>query len=512
MWISEIKLNNFRSFANADINLSQGINLIVGSNNSGKSTLLRSILWIQQGFGLQNTDLRILQETGTVTLKLNNAEPYFLNFFSAIESAFLLEFLLSKNDVITTIKSIGNDTLRKTNNNYDSNNSYISNTEPHNCIYPYLSKRKVGDFSELINLGTASSVIGNFSYLYSKIDRISNPQIPAYQQYTKACEEILGFQIASTPSPNGKKAAYIVNNYENISLASMGEGVSNLVGLIVDLCMAQNKIFLIEEPENDVHPQALKKLLKLIIEKSEINQFIITTHSNIVTKYLGSQPESKLFQVTMEFENRIPTSNVQEIPPKPEAKRKVLEDLGYDFFDVELWSAWLILEESSAERIIRDYLIPWFVPDLKDKLRTFSARSVSEVETKFEDFNKLFVFLHLQPIYKNLAWVIIDGGEEEAKIIEKMKTNYAGSGWNKEQFLQLSQHDFERYYPKQFEEQVNLILKQDKKTKRQSKQKLFDEVKNWLDENHEEAKIALERSASEVIDLLKQINSSLSSR
>ncbi len=67
------------------------------------------------------------------------------------------------------------------------------------------------------------------------------------------------------------------------------------------------------------------------------------------------------------------------------------------------WVTWsfgplgFLLEESSAEKIVREYLIPWFVPKLGGKLRTFSARSVSEVEAKFEDFNKLFVFLHLSP-------------------------------------------------------------------------------------------------------------------
>ena len=41
----------------------------------------------------------------------------------------------------------------------------------------------------------------------------------------------------------------------------MGEGVANIVGLLVDLCLAENKLFLIEEPENDIHPKALKGLL-----------------------------------------------------------------------------------------------------------------------------------------------------------------------------------------------------------------------------------------------------------
>jgi AAA15 family ATPase/GTPase len=45
MWISEIELKNFRSFPDAKIQLSEGINLIIGSNNSGKSSLLRSVIF-----------------------------------------------------------------------------------------------------------------------------------------------------------------------------------------------------------------------------------------------------------------------------------------------------------------------------------------------------------------------------------------------------------------------------------------------------------------------------------
>lgn len=118
-------------------------------------------------------------------------------------------------------------------------------------------------------------------------------------------EKILGFPISTTPSEKGKKGVYIINKFEYIPLTSMGEGVPNILGLIVDLCMSENKIFLIEEPENDIHPKALKARLELIEMKSVNNQFIISTHSNIVTKYLGSVEGSKVFRVSMSFdENR----------------------------------------------------------------------------------------------------------------------------------------------------------------------------------------------------------------
>lgn len=509
MWISQVTLNNFRSFENANIQLSKGINLIVGANNSGKSTLLKSILWIQNGFALHIIDLRISKKEGYVHLSLKEVKKEFMNM--SYKEKILLKLKLSYIEGITSLDltQLGDEDDGSSTSHYSNTQNLISDQEPSNYIYPYLSKRKVIGFEQTINSSIANSVRGNLSNLYAKIDRICNPQIPAYKQYFQACEDIIGFPVTTTSSTGGKEATYIVSNWENIPLNAMGEGVANLLGLIVDLCMAENKLFLIEEPENDIHPKALKKLLNLIAEKSVNNQFIITTHSNIVAKYLGALPDSKLFSVSMDFENRIPTSHIEEINT-PEARRNVLEELGYDLFDFDLWSAWLILEESSAESIIKEFLIPWFVPSLQSKIRTFSARTLDEVESKFEDFNNLFVFLHLQPAYKNLAWVIVDSGQNEAKIIERLKNTYTRSGWNANNFLQFSKHDFERYYPIKFKEEIDEVLNLPSgKHKQKDKAAILEKVKTWCKENPEEAKLAFQESASEVIDILKKIELSL---
>ena len=287
--------------------------------------------------------------------------------------------------------------------------------------------------------------------------------MPAAQEYKNACFEILGYRISTISSPNGKKAALVINNIDHISITSMGEGIVNIIGLIADMCLAKDKIFLIEELENDIHPKALKGLLKLIVEKSKTNQFFISTHSNIIVKYLGAETETKIFNVSMKYDKistPIPTSSVVEVSENEEERRLLLEELGYEFNDFGLWDAWLFLEESSAERIIKDYLIPWFCPKLKNKLRTYSSSSSSEVEVKFKDFNNLFVFLHLTPSYKNKAWVIIDAGGEENEIIKKMKTYYVkNNGWNDNNFQQFSKHNFEEYYPAEFQKEFQEINK-----------------------------------------------------
>jgi hypothetical protein len=207
--------------------------------------------------------------------------------------------------------------------------------------------------------------------------------------------------------------------------------------------------------------------------------------------------------------DRLPNSTIEEVT-KLEERRSVLEDLGYELNDFDLWNGWLILEESSAEKIIREYLIPWFAPKLQKTLRTFDTKGKDGLEKKFNDFVNLFVFLHLQPSYKNKAWVVIDGGDEEKVIIDKLKKTYTPSGWHEDRFLQFTEHDFERYYPEAFQEQVEAVLSiADKKEKRAAKKKLLKDGEDWIRNDGKVAKTAFKNSAGEVIGILKSIEQSL---
>jgi predicted ATPase len=498
MWIESMTFKNIRSFADAQINLSQGINILVGPNNSGKSTILLPLLSLQDGLrGLFVADVRLGENESRADIHFGECDE---GHFQGAYQDICLEFIKGSFD------------LRELKNPAASSPRLpqIPNTEPHNFIYPFLSKRKVTQLQEKITEPIVSTVSSSFENLNAKIDRLSNPVLPAHKRYMRACEDILGLPITTTSTDQGKRAVFTVGNMEHIPLLSMGEGVMNVLGLVVNLVVAKNKLFLIEEPENDIHPKALKALLELIAEKSENNQFIITTHSNIVLKRLASEKESQILRIDYELRDRLPTSNVTEVPATPEARRDLLQELGYEFYDLDLWEAWLFLEESSAETIIREYLIPWFTPSLQTRLRSYSARSLSELAPKFADFNNLFVFLHLEEIYKNRVWVLVDDGDEEAAIINELKTTYSRSDWTDDHFLQLGEHDFESYYPDRFEGQRKQALgTQDKQDRREAKKKLLKDVQEWVEENDEEAKSEFETSAATVIAILRTIEAEL---
>ena len=507
MWITNVEIANVRSFEEpAVIDLSRNINVLVGSNNSGKSTIIKALYLLQNQNSLTHQDVRIGKTDAIVRLGFADPDPRKIgigpNDIQSDPNSSRIFFKFNRNS------GMGQG-ISRSRGIPDIAFSQIAPDEPGNFIYPYLSKRKVTNYDQTISTGNTTAVRETLIHLYSKIDRLANPEYPAHKEFKKGCNAILGFTVSAYQSPNGKQAGLTVNNFDNISLESMGEGVTNLLGLIVHLCVAKNNLFLIEEPENDIHPRALKSLLELILKKSESNQFVISTHSNIVTKYLGSHPSNRVFSLTVTLQDKLPTSTIQLVNNSAEDRRIVLEDLGYEMFDVELWKGWLFLEESSAERIIKDYLIPWFAKDVQGKLRTFSCHSSSEVETKFDDFNRLLVFLHLEPAYKNKAWVVVDDGQGSKKIIEPLRAKYLSSGWTEDHFLTFSKSNFEEFYPERFQPEVKRALSLDRREKREAKSKLLDKVLSWIKDDPSAARWEFEKSATEVIEILKKISSVL---
>ncbi len=500
MWFSTLELENIRSFETASLHFSKGINLLVGPNNCGKSTILLPLATLQESLPfLLNSDLRIGTTTGGARIGVEGDSDAFFGH----QAGKRIEISLTGNNRTMHVCLEGNQRGQAI--------GQFPNVEPRNLIYPFLSKRKNSGLHEQVNDSIVKVVPANFDNLNSKIDRLINPEFPQHDQYMQACSEILGFRVTTTSSQQGKRAVLMVSGSETIPLSAMGEGVINILGLLVNLILAKDRVFLIEEPETDIHPRALKALLRVVAERACDNQFIITTHSNIVLKQLGAVSDTKIFRLDCKLPPlppRLPTSTVQEVGPSSEDRRSVLEDLGYELHDVDLWSAWLLLEESSAEKIVRAHLIPWFTPELQSRLRTYSAHSLSEIPHKFRDFNDLFVFLHLTQVYKNRAWVLVDAGEQEAETIRELRETYPG--WDSDSFRQLKLHDFERYFPRQFAQEVDAALGEtDKQARRAKKKRLLDAVEAWINENPEVAKRAFEESAAEVIALLKEISRNL---
>lgn len=392
-------------------------------------------------------------------------------------------------------------------NNVWGGQPQIPPSEPGNFIYPYLSKRKVPNYDRGVDLGKASQVSGNLQHLPAKVARLGAPGQPGGDQFIALCDRLLQLRLGAVPVDNGQLVGFTVGRLGTITIESMGEGVSSILGLITDLCVADNNLFLIEEPENDIHPEGLKSLLEVIVEKSSSNQFLVSTHSNIVVKYLASAPNSRLFSVKQHLnEEKIPTSVVEPVD-STEGRSQVLRGLGYDLHDFDLAEGWLILEESSAERIIRDYLIPWFAPKLT-RIRTIGARGTGEVKVTFKEFSKLVLFIHREEVLKHRAWVVVDGEPSGLRVIDQLKDTY--TSWPADRFRCWSKRQFEEFYPERFSADVETALNiPDRRARQQAKDSLRQDVQEWCDSNRVQAKREFAKSAKEVVELLQEIEAEL---
>ena len=492
MKISKIRLNDFRCFDQVEMNLGC-ITVLLGPNNSGKSSLLRAISAMQAGTPVNEKDIRAGKSAARIVLNcdaLDGLQPMGHSIPPVGQ------------ELLVVVES-----AQKGTQYYDSAGQrfqHFSDLEPSNCIVPYYSRRKVHGYSEDVRGHYARGAF-NMNFLASKLSRITVPSFPGHREYEEGCEKILGFTLGAVPSDNGLRPGKYLPDGSALTLDNMGDGVPSIVGLLIELVTANNKVFLIEEPENDLHPSALKALLEVILKSSHRNQFIVSTHSNIVVQYLGGEPGS-IFEVTPTTDD-LPTSLVVQVEDTSVARINVLRKLGYALSDFDLWDGWVILEESSAERIVRDFLVPLFVPRLTS-VRLLAANGVDDAEATYAALNRMVRFTHLEETYRYSTWVRLDGDVAGRRVVEQLRNTYSRS--LSDQFGFFSRENFEEYYPAEFSDRVRSTLAiSDRKSRRDAKKKLLDDVIFWLREDKKRAIEALANSAAEVIDFLRNVESSM---
>ena len=73
----------------------------------------------------------------------------------------------------------------------------------------------------------------------------------------------------------------LTENYANTDIPAplVSDGTSDIIALIVALYFEKGDLILIEEPERNIHPSLLSRLVQMMKESSTEKQIIITTHS-----------------------------------------------------------------------------------------------------------------------------------------------------------------------------------------------------------------------------------------
>lgn len=501
MKLTSMRLEKFRSVADSGEIAFGNVNLFVGRNNHGKSTFLHALYGLQQGGEWQSQDVRQNTDYALLTASIDGVTPTDLTQAQLVSTNRRISFQIRQEerrfDRFQRVDAVGH-------GNVDFNG--FPSMAPGALFYPYFTRKRANEFHESIGSDSANRVAPDWITLGAKLDQLADREHPFNEAYRETCKKLLGFIVTAVPAGKSKRPGIVTGNTEYILLEQLGAGVANIVVLLVQLVTAEGRVFLIEEPENDLHPAALKALLDVIIDSSSRNQFLISTHDHVAVRYLSGLEDSKLFRVNMTLEGRVPLTAIEELPPEDTAGREqLLVDLGYELSDFGFWDGWLIFEEASAEAIVRDFLIPRFASKLMT-FRTVSGSGVHRARQALDDFKRMFLYLHLEPRYKGRAWLVVDGDEAGAEVLEGVRSSYVD--WPQDRFQSFKNPDFEDYYPMRFAEEVTkLKALTDKKEIREFKQELAIAVRNWSVGNIEEAAVEWEASAKEVINILVGIQS-----
>lgn len=196
---------------------------------------------------------------------------------------------------------------------------------------------------------------------------------------------------------------------DDIPFQFSGKGEQNFIKMLLalDKNVTKSDIILIEEPENHLSFSTMNSLIRKMAEKCEDKQIIITTHSTFVLNKLG------LDNLILWGENK-KTMNLKDLNPDTQDYFKKLA--GYDTLRLVLSKKSILVEGPSDELIVQKaYHIAKNKLPIEDGIDTISVKGLS--------FKR---FLEIAKLLKKQVSVVADNDGNHKKKIEDRYVDYIG--------------------------------------------------------------------------------------
>ncbi len=353
--ITEIKLENFRSIENAEIKLGK-INILTGSNSSGKSSILYGLLALKNTIGNPNQSIdgcltlpymnlggftQVVFDKNVnkrITLGIenqseNNNKTSFWAHLGKNESELNIKtnilpgglklpvtFPYPANKTTGTEKQFAEDIIFTINwNGISANLSYKKLKED-------MPDDKVRQYTEDLNIGLNSPAEALRTVDFIPLKHGRGFTQPVYTSMALSNDILEETQIATLLAQNrdleGKVSHYlgkITNKSFSVrpilgtgnfylqthdkntgfvsDLVNEGFGINQLIAVLTKILRPDVRFICIEELEIHLHPGLMKNLVEVLIDISEEEdkQFLISTHSeHIILPLLNKVAEGKI--------------------------------------------------------------------------------------------------------------------------------------------------------------------------------------------------------------------------
>lgn len=331
--IKKISIKNFKSIANLNFECSN-LNLITGTNSSGKSTFLQSLLLMKQNT-IQNTGL--------------NGELLSAGDFREVKNFNVSDNKISIQTIVNHDRfclEIGEDEIYQ-NDYFDA--GFSQSIE-------YLSCNRIGAEETYKKNFSADSGVGiNGEYTVYCLNKLGNKRLEdelvydttdytllSQVNYWLSC--ILNSTVSTEEIPGTDlyKCFFNVNNTRNARPKNVGAGLSYIISVLT-VCLLSEKddVIVIENPEIHLHPKAQSNLCDFLYFISNSGrQLFIETHSDhifngiragIATEKMSKEKISINF---FDMDNNCTKNNVVSIGKRGRIENCV--DGLFDQFDIDL--------------------------------------------------------------------------------------------------------------------------------------------------------------------------------
>lgn len=460
--IEMIKIKNFKCF-NGDLtlNLNEGINILVGQNDAGKSTILEAIhlvlTGVFRGRYLRNNLTQYLFNNEVVSnylLKVNNKEPSELPEI-LIEAYFKKEYprlegdLYSEKNMISKAQGIAIK-IEFDEEYKEEYEELVRGGELKSLPIEYykvnwysfarksLTSRSVPIKSVLIDVGFGKFQNGSDIYISRIVQNTldtaeRNKVAQAYRQIKDIFSQdesikAVNDKITDIPKLSDKKIELsvdlgtsstwegsLITQLDDIPFDFVGKGEQAIIK--TDLALSNKKsedatVILLEEPESHISHSRLNQLLVNIKDNYGNKQIIVSTHSSFVSNKLG-------------LDNLILLNNQKTITFENLKSKEYFEKIsGYDTLRLILSEKAILVEGDSDELVVQRA----YMDSNGGKLPIENGIEVISVGTSFLRF--LEIAEHL-----DISTTVVTDNDGDLEAINKKYMNYLGE--NKKENIEI---------------------------------------------------------------------------
>ena len=327
--LKALRIENFRGIKKGALEDLAQINLLAGQNNSGKSTILESLIVARTPFkqeDLLGRGLIYLQER---RIGGNRIRSY-RSFFFRLDTVNLIKLQLIFPDEEINFEISGLNEGYQLRITIDGFSPWIiSNTGLASQIGG-IPKTNYRDYLEGILLIDAESV-RRFDLFEEKLWR-GIFERRADKEIREIVNEAYGLEVEGFTFPEpGRTPLYVQMPQYSVPVDVLGEGLRYVLSILSAAVCLKRTALLIEELEVHQHPDSLEKMLKalfMIARRNELQLFISTQSGELIAKAIDIAQslnlELRIFHLILNGEGELVTRALSA----PDAK--LLSEIGPD--------------------------------------------------------------------------------------------------------------------------------------------------------------------------------------